>query len=239
MKAMILAAGRGERMRPLTDTCPKPLLKVAGKPLIEHHINKLAEQGIKDIVINYAWLGEQIVAYLGDGKRYGVNIKYSPELNGALETGGGLIKALPMLTGKNGEPFLLVNGDVFSTFDFSSLPKLGSDKLAHIWLVKNPEHNKTGDFIFEQDKLANISTDGNNNVFTFSGISLFRPEFFQQKQVDSSIKLGPMIKAAINKNQVSATVLENMWVDVGTPERLSRLNDHLNDLFDKSLTDNR
>jgi MurNAc alpha-1-phosphate uridylyltransferase len=233
MKAMILAAGRGERMRPLTDNCPKPLLKVAGIPLIEHHINKLAQCGITDIVINYAWLGEMIASHLGDGKKLGVNITYSPEQYGALETAGGIIQALPFLTGNiSDEPFLLINGDVYSDFDFSNLALLEDDCLAHIYLVKNPEHNKGGDFIFDNKQLKNIvplSTQEKSPelTFTFSGLSIIRPSFFQGQSTGQFLKLGPMLKSTIEQGKVSASLLHELWTDVGTPERLIALNEQL------------
>jgi MurNAc alpha-1-phosphate uridylyltransferase len=228
MKAMILAAGRGERMRPLTDHCPKPLLKVAGIPLIEYHINKLVKSGITDIIINYAWLGEMISDYLGDGKKFGVNITYSPEKNGALETAGGIIQALPLLA-QNNEPFILINGDVFTDFNFTEIPILANDCLAHICLVKNPEHNNNGDFIFDHNQLKNIEPLTQSNLkseftYTFSGISVFRPDFFKGENTTKALKLGPMIKKAVTQGKVSASLLTCAWTDVGTPERLANLN---------------
>jgi len=231
MKAMILAAGRGERMRPLTDHCPKPLLKVAGIPLIEHHINKLVQCGITDIIINFAWLGEMISSYLGDGKRFGVNIIYSPETNGALETAGGIIQALPLLTenSHNSEPFMLINGDIFTDYSFAEIPRLADNDLAHICLVDNPEHNKNGDFILNNNQLKNIEPIENSKfkneiTYTFSGISIFRPEFFKGKDTEQILKLGPMIKKAVSQGRVSANLLDCAWTDVGTPERLANLN---------------
>lgn len=236
MKAMILAAGRGERMRPLTDHCPKPLLKVAGIPLIEHHIKKLAQCGITDIIINYAWLGEMITSYLGDGRKYGVKISYSPENHGALETAGGIVQALPLITeGDTNAPFLLINGDVYTDFDFSTLATLATladDCLAHIYLVTNPEHNIQGDFIFEGQQLSNIdtlptTTHSSNCTFTFSGISIFRPQFFQNVDNKQPLKLGPLLKNSIEQGRVSASLLNQLWTDVGTPQRLESLNEQL------------
>jgi MurNAc alpha-1-phosphate uridylyltransferase len=228
MKAMILAAGRGERMRPLTDHCPKPLLRVAGITLIEYHINKLAQCGITDIVINYAWLGEMIVDYLGDGKKFGVNISYSPENTGALETAGGIIQALPLLSNNNdNDIFMLINGDIFTDINFANLPTLAKDRLAHICLVNNPDHNIKGDFIFDNNQLTNIvnqSESTQKNTYTFSGISLFRADFFKDKNTMSVSKLGPMIKSAVSDGKVSASILDCAWTDVGTPERLAYLN---------------
>lgn len=231
MKAMILAAGRGERMRPLTDHCPKSLLKVAGVPLIEHHINKLVQCGITDIIINVAWLGEMISSYLGDGKKFGANITYSPEINGALETAGGIIQALPLLTenNHNNTPFMLINGDIFTDYSFVEMPMLADNYLAHICLVNNPEHNKNGDFIFNNNQLKNIEPIENSKLkseftYTFSGISIFRPEFFKGENTEQTLKLGPMIKKAVSQGRVSAHLLHCAWTDVGTPERLATLN---------------
>jgi len=232
MKAMILAAGRGERMRPLTDTCPKPLLTVNGIPLIEYHIIKLAQCGITEIVINYAWLGEMISAYLGNGEKFGVKITYSPEQQGALETAGGIINALPLLT-KNSvhknEPFMLINGDVYTDFSFTEMPVLADDCSAHICLVENPEHNINGDFIFDNHQLKNIEQLPklalmNTTTFTFSGLSVFRPDFFKDKHNEQNLKLGPMIKKAVSQHKVSASLLNCSWTDVGTPERLALIN---------------
>jgi len=234
MKAMILAAGRGERMRPLTDSCPKPLLKVHGIPLIEYHVTKLAQCGISDIVINHAWLGEMISSHLGKGEKFGVNITYSSEAQGALETAGGIIKALPLLTknsdgSHNNEPFMLINGDVFTNFDFANMPQLDKNCLAHICLIENPEHNLGGDFIFKNHQLKNIeylsdSKKSNESTFTFSGISLFHPDFFKGQHLEQTLKLGPMLKEAISQQKVSASLLNCAWTDVGTPERLASLN---------------
>ncbi len=234
MKAMILAAGRGERMRPLTDLCPKPLLKVAGIPLIEHHIIKLAAAGITDIVINHAWLGEQIEQYLGDGSQWQVNIIYSPETNGALETAGGIIKALPLLAAEedDNEAFIVVNADVFTGFDFTELSILSEDCLAHLWLVENPVHNKKGDFSLVDRSnlpglLSNTSTgcDHNKKTYTFSGIGLYRYSFFQQQLGGNDIlPLTPLLKQAAGQGKITASVLSSSWTDVGTPQRLEQLN---------------
>jgi MurNAc alpha-1-phosphate uridylyltransferase len=230
MKAMILAAGRGDRMRPLTDHCPKPLLKVAGIPLIEYHISKLEQCGITDIVINYAWLGEMISTYLGNGKQFGVNISYSPENYGALETAGGIIQALPLLIKNQGnEPFMLINADVFTNFNFADMPVLANDCLAHICLVNNPEHNKEGDFIFDNHQLKNIENQSalqltTLQTYTFSGISVFHPDFFKSENNCQVSKLGPMLKRAVDQGKVSASILTCAWTDVGTPDRLANLN---------------
>ena len=225
MKAMILAAGRGERMRPLTDTLPKPLLEVNGKPLIVYHIEKLVAAGIKDIVINHAWLGEKIPAYLGNGSQYGANITYSAEINGALETAGGIAKALPLLDQE--APFIVVNGDVFTDYDFNDLPSLASDKQAHLVLVNNPEHNASGDFLCSEGVLLNkIEKEMSAGTFTFSGIAIYRASFFKALSKDSETvqALGPMLRNAAQKSLASASVYQGSWTDVGTPERLAKLN---------------
>ena len=220
---MILAAGRGERLRPLTDTCPKPLIKVAGIPLIEHHIRQLASAGIKEIIINLAWLGEQIKAYLGNGEKWQVNIFYSEETEGALETAGGIIKALPLL-GK--EPFLVVNGDIYCDYEFTAMPELLSEVDAHLWLVSNPEHNPEGDFSLLDGMLVNKTGDTTN--YTFSGMAIYRPEFFsQQLNITEKYPLAPLLKTGAENKKISATVSDCFWVDVGTKERLAKLNQML------------
>jgi len=214
MKAMILCAGRGERMRPLTDSTPKPLLLVAGKPLVQYHIEKLVQAGVTEIVINHAWLGEQIEDTLGDGRRWDVNIRYSAESE-ALETAGGIIKALSLL---GDEPFIVVNGDVWSDYPFERLLKLAPEK-AHLILVKNPEHNKQGDFSLAKDGLL---TEEGNEKFTFSGVSVMNPVlFFELKS--AIIPLAPLLRQAIAQQQVSGELYQGEWVDVGTPERLAKL----------------
>jgi MurNAc alpha-1-phosphate uridylyltransferase len=234
MKAMILAAGRGERMKPLTDDCPKPLLKVKGVALIEHHIKKLAQIGIKEVVINHAWLGEMIERYLTDGSQWQINISYSAE-DPALETAGGIINALPLLGNK---PFLLINSDVYTAFDFTKIPVLPDNKLAHLWLVKNPEHNLSGDFCIDDGLLQNkpiISEVGQKQKsYTYSGIAIFKPEFFQQDSFQppgtsaidktSILPLAPMLRVAADQGHITASVLPYAWTDVGTPERLAQLN---------------
>jgi len=248
MKAMILAAGRGERMRPLTDTLPKPMLAVAGTPLIEHHIVKLASAGITDIVINHAWLGDKIESYLKDGSQWGVSITYSRETQGALETAGGIIKALPLLlnTTDDNSPFLVVNGDVYTDFDFTEIPALSVDCLANIWLVKNPEHNIKGDFLLDEgdlnnnldiadisksallNKVHNIAAKNTLGTkctsFTFSGIGLYRPSFFTAQTSKNILPLGPLLREAADNLQLSGKLLTGHWTDVGTPERLNELN---------------
>jgi MurNAc alpha-1-phosphate uridylyltransferase len=216
MKAMILAAGRGERMRPLTDHTPKPLLPVAGKPLIVWHIEALAKAGITDIIINHAWLGEQIPVALGDGSHWGVHIRYSAEGELGLETGGGIVNALPLL---GDEPFLLVNGDVFTQFDFSPLIVRGlcADELAYLVLVDNPDHHPQGDFT-----LTETGQIIDQPSLTFSGISLLSPRLFDGCTV-GKFSLAPLLRQAMIEHRVRGEKHTGLWVDVGTPERLTAL----------------
>ncbi|TKB50915.1 N-acetylmuramate alpha-1-phosphate uridylyltransferase MurU [Ferrimonas aestuarii] len=218
MKAMILAAGRGERMRPLTDHTPKPLLPLLGKPLIEYHLEKLAAAGVTEVCINTAWLGEQFPQSLGDGSRWGVAIHYQHEQE-ALETGGGIFKALPWL----GEaPFLVLNGDLYCDIDFGDLPQLADEELAHLWVVNNPEHNPNGDFAFEQNRLVSEGRE----YATFSGIGLYRPALFAGCQ-HGRFPLAPLLRQAIADDRVSATWHQGIWCDVGTPQRLQQLEQQL------------
>ncbi|QLF92853.1 nucleotidyltransferase family protein [Pseudomonas sp. ABC1] len=212
MKAMILAAGKGERLRPLTLHTPKPLVPVAGIPLIEYHVRALAEAGFHQLVINHAWLGEQIEAYLGDGSRWGVEIRYSPE-GEPLETGGGVRRALPLL---GDEPFLLVNGDIWTDFPFAGLRRPIAD-LAHLVLVDNPEHNGAGDFALHEDRVTDSAAAGER--LTFSGISVLRPELFHGTP-EGAFKLAPLLRQAMSAGRVSGERLVGTWVDVGTHERL-------------------
>ena len=215
MKAMILAAGRGERMRPLTDVTPKPLLGVGGKPLIVWHIEALARAGVHEMVINHAWLGEQIPATLGDGSRWGVSLVYSAEHELGLETGGGIFNALPLL---GDQPFILVNGDVFAEVDFSPLLSLElGHRLAHLLLVDNPEHHPQGDFTLQADGLVSPEPR-----LTFSGISVLSPKLFAGCQ-QGKFPLAPLLRQAMRQGLVSGEKLFSRWVDVGTPERLERL----------------
>ena len=216
MKAMILAAGRGERMRPLTDHTPKPLLKVQGKALIVWHIEKLASLGFNEIVINIAHLGYKIPEALGDGSKWGVNLIYSDEQeSGALESAGGIIKALPFF--KN-ETFLVVNGDVFCDYAFDVDFDLGDD-LAHLILVPNPDHNRDGDFGFQNRRVCNDS----NEKFTFSGIGYYSPRLFDALKAEKSA-LAPLLRQAIEKSSVSGSLHAGVWYDIGTPQRLEALN---------------
>jgi MurNAc alpha-1-phosphate uridylyltransferase len=213
MKAMILAAGRGERMRPLTDHRPKPLLAVAGKPLILYHIEGLVRAGYRELVINHAHLGAQIEAELGNGARWGVSIRYSPERQ-ALETGGGIFNALPLLGEK---PFVVVNGDIWCDFDFSRL-QLPVGRLAHLVLVDNPDHHRGGDFILHHGEVQ----QGDHNRLTFSGIGVYDPVLFAGCRA-GAFPLAPLLRRAIQRHRVSGEQHEGRWIDVGTPERLAKL----------------
>ena len=216
MKAMILAAGRGERMRPLTDHIPKPLLSVAGKPIIEYTLNQLISAGFNDIIINHAHLGQQIEGHLGNGQQYGANILYSPEGEQGLETAGGIINALPLL---GDEVFLVVNGDIATDFPFAELKNQRVD-LAHLVLVSNPEHHPQGDFGL--DNTGKV-IDNCTEKLTFSGIGLYHPELFRHTPAGSS-KLGPLLRQAIANQCVSGQKFAGFWMDIGTPERLQELN---------------
>lgn len=214
MKAMILAAGRGERMRPLTDDCPKPLLEVAGRSLLEHRIQSLVAAGFDDIVINYAWLGEQIVDGIGDGARFGARITYSPEPRGGLETGGGILQALPLL---GDAPFLVVNADVWTDYDFRRL-RFQPRGLAHLVLVPNPAHKRMGDFALNGNWVSN---DG-DLALTLSGVYLLNPTLLSSYD-SGKFSIVPALRAAIDQQRVTGEVYRGEWVDVGTPDRLVRL----------------
>lgn len=229
MKAIILSAGRGERMRPLTDNCPKPMLKVNGLPLIEHHINRLKKAGITDIVINHAWLGGQIEDYFAAGDNWQVNITYSAERSGGLETAGGILKALPLLIApkSNEDKFLVVNGDIYCDFDFNDLPELNPDIQAHLFLVDNPEHNPDGDFAITDGLLKNKQDNVGSDTFTYSGIGVYHIDFFNEYlEVNGPLALGPLLREKALSNKLSASVIDYLWTDVGTPERLNSLNEN-------------
>ena len=214
LKAMILAAGRGERMRPLTDHTPKPLLKVGGKPLIVWHLERLAEAGFKEVVINHAHLGQQIEDQLGDGSCWGLNIAYSPEVT-ALETAGGIANALNLL---GDSPFLVVNGDVFTDVNFATL-KLQSPNLAHLVMVDNPPQHLQGDFAIKAGKL----TETGDVQYTFSGVGVYHPQLFSGIEKGEAAKLAPLLKQAIAQGLVTAERHQGVWHDIGTPERLAAL----------------
>lgn len=220
--AMILAAGKGERMRPLTETTPKPLLKVAGKALIEYQIEKLVQAGVEQIVINQGWLGDQLPQTLGNGERYGVSIQYSNEQDypEPLETAGGIIKALPLL---GDEPFIVVNGDVWTDYDYAQLP-VQLTGLAHLVLVANPPHNTQGDFaISERGLVINPNSDTPQSCYTFSGMAIYDPAMFAKLPTQRQA-LAPLLKKAMQTQQVSGEYYPGDWRDIGTPERLQELN---------------
>jgi len=232
MKAMILAAGKGERMRPLTDNCPKPLLEVQGKPLIVHVIERLKRAGIEEIVINISYLGEQIESFLKQGSDYGVNITYSRE-ESPLETGGGVSKALSLLCAPGREPFILVNADVWSDFDFSLLTQQVQTlsglekKLAHLVLIENPSHNAEGDFqlyghtVIRKKAHCGVKTA---KAYTFSGISLIHPELFERySSGGDDFPLRDVLFPAMDDNLVEGYLHTGQWFDIGTPERLEAL----------------
>lgn len=219
MKAMILAAGRGERMRPLTDHTPKPLLQAGGKPLIVWHIERLVRAGITDLIINHAHLGMQIEQALGDGQQFGARIRYSAE-GAALETAGGIANALHLL---DEQPFAVVNGDIYCDCDFSHLPHCAaalanSADMAHLVLVNNPEHNLKGDFGLHESRV----TDSASRL-TFSGIGLYKPQLFVDIPRGTKAPLAPMLREQIAAGKVSGEYHRGTWVDVGTPQRLHEL----------------
>ncbi len=216
MKAMILAAGRGERMRPLTDHTPKPLLVAGGKPLIVWHLERLAAAGFRYIVINHAHLGEQIEQALGDGAKWGVHIAYSPEPPGALETAGGIATALPLL---GDAPFLVVNGDIYCDVDFGRFSR-STVAGAHLVMVANPAHHAGGDFSLDGERV--IRANGEQTL-TYAGIGIFSPAFFAGVQPGTIMKLRPLLDAAIAAGTLTGERFAGRWVDVGTPQRLAEL----------------
>lgn len=219
VKAMILAAGRGERMRPHTDSAPKPLLRVGGKPLIEHHLGNLRAAGVRDVVVNLGWLGDKIRDAIGDGARHGVHVRYSEEGWPALESGGGIFHALPLL----GEaPFVVVNGDVFTDFPLERLVRrareLPAGVLAHLVMVPNPAHNPRGDFALVEGRLDNRES----GRLTFSGLSVHRASFFAGCQ-PGHFPLLPLWRSAAERHAMTGEAYEGAWSDVGTPQRLEDL----------------
>lgn len=233
MKAMILAAGRGERMRPLTDHCPKPLLQAGGKPLIEWHLDALKCAGIQDIVINHAHLGQQIEDYFQDGTRLGVHIQYSAETV-ALETAGGIRQALPFL---GDQPFLVINGDVACDWSFQKALALATawppGLLAHLVLVPNPAHNPGGDFALHGNQVR-LSTD-QSPAFTFSGMGVYHPSLFDPVEAGTVAKLAPLLREAMAAGKVQGELFEGFWMDIGTPERLEELDNRLNSARKQSV----
>src|SRR5574344_521475 len=223
MKAMILAAGMGNRMRPLTLHTPKPLLEVGGKPLIVWHIEKLQKMGVQEIVINTAWLGEKLADALGDGSQFGVKILWSHEGEG-LETAGGIINALPLL---GNEPFILVNGDVWTTMDFAPLLNVQlQDDLAHLVLVENPVQHPQGDFTLAANKDYTFEQARSGENLTYSGVAVMHPQMFNGLE-SGKRPLAPLLKQAMQQEKISAQKLQGVWVDVGTPERLNALDQQI------------
>ncbi|MDQ9035515.1 nucleotidyltransferase family protein [Acinetobacter seifertii] len=219
MKAMILAAGLGNRMRPLTLYTPKPLLEVGGKPLIVWHIEKLKKTGVTEIVINSAWLADKLISSLGDGSQFGVDIRWTREEEG-LETAGGIINALPLL---GTDPFILVNGDVWTTMDFEALRDIKlNDDLAHLVLVDNPKQHPEGDFTLLDGRAFAFDQDVKGENLTFSGVSVIHPKLFDGLEPGKR-PLAPLLKQSMQNQKVSAEKLKGAWVDVGTPERLMEL----------------
>ncbi len=228
MRAMILAAGRGERMRPLTDLRPKTLLEVGGRALIEWHLQALARAGLREVCINLGWLGAQIRAHLGDGARYGVAIRYSEEGEPALETGGGIFRALGWL---GPAPFVVVNGDVWTDYRFDRLPRLDPDALAALVLVPNPPQHPAGDFAYapREDGGFDVLAEPADAVAprrTFSGIGVYRPEFFAGCS-DGRFPLLPLLRRAAAEGRLRAQCYDGQWHDIGTPERLRALDERL------------
>ncbi len=219
MFVMILAAGRGERMRPLTDTTPKPLLAVGGRPLIEWHLQALAEAGFRDVVINHAWLGAQIEQRLGNGERFGLRIRYSPEPAGALETAGGIVNALPLL---GDGPFAVINGDIWTDYPLAQLPRSLGEDLAHLVLVDNPPHHPQGDFALQGGRVV---ADAEPRL-TFSGIGVYAPQLFAG--LEPGVRpLAPLLRAAMAERRVGGEHYRGRWFDIGTPERLAELDRQL------------
>jgi MurNAc alpha-1-phosphate uridylyltransferase len=223
---MLLAAGRGERMRPLTDRIPKPLLEAGGKPLIAWHIEKLVRAGITELVINHAHLGAQIEAALGDGSRFGAHIRYSPEAR-ALETAGGIAHALPLL---GDEPFAVINSDIWCDYDFALLPERAAalqagDDMAHLVLVDNPPHHPSGDFALSGGRLYPLPTSHFPlpALLTFSGIGIYQPSLFGRIPRGNIAPLAPLLREQIAAGRVGGEHHRGLWVDVGTPQRLAEL----------------
>ncbi|HSR63744.1 MAG TPA: nucleotidyltransferase family protein [Gammaproteobacteria bacterium] len=211
MRAMILAAGRGERMRPLTDTRPKSMLSLQGRPIIQHHVEHLVNANIRDIVINYGRFGDQIESFLGDGTEFGARVHYSPEHGQLLDTGGGIRRVLPQL---GEEPFLVINADIWTDYDLSRL-SLADDDLALLVMVDNPPYHPEGDFVLEGDRLV---TEGGPKL-TFSGLGIYRPALFRRTQ-ETSFPLGPLLREAMSTGKIAGEHFRGRWIDIGTPERL-------------------
>jgi MurNAc alpha-1-phosphate uridylyltransferase len=217
MKAMILAAGKGERMRPLTDQIPKPLLEVAGKPLIAWHLEKLAKANFEDVIINHAYLGKMIEAYVGDGSRWNLKIAYSRE-GSPLETAGGIKKALPLI---GDQPFLVINADIYTDFNFATIKNRNlNDCKGHLVMVKNPKQHPDGDFFLQNNQ---IELEGKERL-TFSGIAIYQPKIFEDINIEPVAKLAPILKKLIGEKCISGEAYRGLWFDIGTPERLNEVN---------------
>lgn len=214
MRAMILAAGRGERLRPLTETTPKALVEIGGRSLLEHHLESVRDAGIDTVVINLGWLGEQIASRIGSGTDYGVTVVYSPEGDDILETGGGIYRALPLL---GASPFLVVNADVYT--DMPLPTSIAAEAAGHLVLVPTPAHKANGDFGLVDGKVVNAAAP----EYTFSGVAIYRPEFFANAS-GGRFPLAPMLRQAADEGRLSGQLYEGVWEDVGTPERLDELN---------------
>jgi len=219
MKVMLLAAGKGARMLPLTEKVPKPLLQAGGCSLIEHQIRKLKAAGFGEFVINHAWLGRQLEQALGDGSRLGVDIQWSAEEE-PLETAGGIVQALPML---GRQAFAVVNADVWTDYPYHRLPiALAADKLAHLVLVPNPDHHPSGDFVLEANAQVQLPRPGSDSTYTFSGIAVYHPELFAAVPA-RKFPLLPLLRQAIESHGVSGELYKGIWMDIGTPQRLQAL----------------
>ena len=219
MKAMILAAGRGERMRPLTDSVPKPMLRVADRPVLDYLLERLARGGFEDVVINHSHLGEQIVAHVGDGSRFGLQVRYSHEAGGGLETGGGIVQALPLL---DSDFFAVINGDIWTDYPFDRLPRT-LDSLAHLVLVPNPPHHPAGDFVLDTENWREVRGGATDELkLTFSGIGVYRRELFRDC-VPGKYPLAPLLRTAMDANAVTGERYDGQWFDLGTPARLAAL----------------
>ncbi len=228
MKVMLLAAGRGKRLRPLTDHCPKPLIQVNGTPLIEHLISALAQQGFHDLVINHGWLGECLVGYLKDGSQWGVSIRWSDESSGILGTVNGIRQALPLL---GNAPFLAINGDIWSDYRYACLRHLQPQQ-AHLVLVPNPPHNPGGDFALTNGYLINHDRP----QLTYSGIAVFNPTLFGVADAANQT-LGALLRTGASTNAITAEIYTGGWYDVGTQQRLQELNELLNNDLEKPKRD--
>ena len=215
MVAMILAAGRGDRLRPITDTTPKALIEVSGVSLLEQHLQRLAAAKIETVVINLGWLGDRIAKRIGSGQQFGLQVVYSPEYDNILETGGGIKRALPLI---GNAPFWVINADIYTDMALPNI-KLDANSLAHLVLVPTPAHKAAGDFDLRDGKVRNSE----NQDLTYSGMAFYRPEMFENSD-DGRFSVVPLMRAAADRGQLDGSVYEGMWEDVGTPERLEALN---------------